>query len=360
MTARHAATLLLLTAAALPAGSFQPAPPAGEAPRRSAPREEAVVAGDKDKKKDKDKDKDKEKREAESLAAGSDLRRRIFAQVVEDAEPNTFTESAVIEGAAFKFMLRSLVNVSHDAIRKHTNEQLTFDELMTRPGSYRGQVVTLARAVILEVSKAEVPPEYGLPPGYTILPAVAVDASRDVYALRILCPPGSTLFEKLDKGIREDALPVVRVSGYFMKLYARKTNDKIEPPWRRPLLVCPELELSQGAPPRKVRQELEESRTDRFLPSERIETAGAEERLLIELIKPESVVRIDGRELKGELKTSIASMVKLFKTRLPEAQAEHPSAVILISAGAGRQSLNEVVAALHAAGVQRVAVKSEL
>ena len=29
-----------------------------------------------------------------------------------------------------------------------------------------------------------------------------------------------------------DSLPVARLSGYFMKLYARRTTDKDEPPWR--------------------------------------------------------------------------------------------------------------------------------
>lgn len=293
-------------------------------------------------------------------AKGSDQRRSLFAQIVEDTQPRTFTESAVIEGAPFKFLLRSLVNVSHDAIRKKTNDQITFDNLMDTPGLHRGQVITLPRGVVLEVSRADVPPEYGLPPGYTILPAVFVDSARDVYALRILCPPGSTLFERLDKGIRDDALPVARVSGYFMKLYARKTGVTEEPPWRRPLLICPELELSQGVPARKVRQEMEESHTDRFMPSERIVAPGAEVRLVIEVVQPSGTVRIDGRDLKGDLKESVAAAVKLFKTRLPQNQSAHPSAVVLVTAGPTRKNVNEVLAALKAAGVQRLALKAEL
>jgi hypothetical protein len=203
--------------------------------------------------------------------AANDPRRYLFAQICEDDKPDQFVESAVIEGAPFKFFLRSLLDVSHDEIRKHSEKDLTFEMLMQSPGLYRGRVHTLARGVIIEVAKAELTPEYGLPPGYTVLPAVFIDSTRDVYALRILCPPGSTCFERLDEGIRKDQLPVTRISGYFMKDYARATSDKNEPPWRRPLLICPEPEFSQGIPPRKVLEELEQSGAMRFLPSVRID-----------------------------------------------------------------------------------------
>ncbi|MCY3023892.1 MAG: hypothetical protein NTW87_33350, partial [Planctomycetota bacterium] len=210
----------------------------------------------------------------------ADERRLLFAQIVEDAAPDAFEESAILEGAPYKFFLRSLVDVSHDQLRKGTNEETTFEKLLSQPGMYRGQVVTLPRGVVLEVSKAELPADYGLPPGYSVLVAVFVDAARDVYALRILCPPKSSLYEKLDKGIQEDAVPVARITGYFMKLYARQTADPKEPPWRKPLLICPEPEFSQVAEPRKVWQELIDTNTARFLPSQRIEAVGAEERMV--------------------------------------------------------------------------------
>lgn len=303
--------------------------------------------------------------EAPKRGAVSDERRQIFAQIVEDTDSKQNNECAILEGAPYKYFLRSLVNVSHDAIRKQTNEALDFDKLMDKPGMYRGQVLTLARGVFLEVSHAQVPPEYGLPPGYSIVPAVFVDSARQVYAVRILCPPGSTLFEKLDKSINDDSLPVARLSGYFMKIYARKTADPSEPPWRRPLLICPEPEFSQGVPARHVRPELEESHFDRYLPSERIVAPGAEERMVVELTvtagNKNGAIRIDGKDFSdGDLKEAIGAAVTKFKARLPKNDAEHPAAVVLISAGAPRKSLNEILSALKAAGVQRLAVKTEL
>jgi hypothetical protein len=292
-------------------------------------------------------------------APRSDDRRLLFAQIVEDAEPNEFAESAVIEGQPFKYLLRSLAQVTQDGLRKRTNEAITFESLTTEPGMYRGQVVTLPRGVVIEVSQAQAPEDYGLPPGSTILPAIFIDAARDVYALRILCPPGSKLFERLDQGIRNDALPVARVTGCFMKLYARRTGDPKEPPWRKPLLICPELEFSQAAEPRKVWDDLKDSKADRLLPSERIPAPGAEERFVVE-IAANGRVRADGKDARGDLKPFVAGAVAGFKARLPEDQRERPAAVILIAAGASRKPLDGVVGALRAAGVKRLAVKSEL
>jgi hypothetical protein len=287
----------------------------------------------------------------------ADKRRLLYAQIVEDTD-GKYVESAIIEGAPFKHFLKSLQDATHDQVRKLTNEQLTFDALHRQPGLYRGQVVTLARGVVLEVSQADLPPEYGLPHGYTVLPAVFVDAARDVYALRILCAPGSTLYEKLSTGIKNDALPVLRMSGYFMKLYARKTSDEKEPPWRRPLLVCPEPEFSQGAQPRKVWEELRDTHMDKLLPSLRIDAPGAEERMIVEVL-PQGAIRIDGREAGGDLSKSMSDAVASFKKRLPEEQRPFPAAVILISPGASRNKMDDIVAALRGAGVQRLAVKSE-
>ena len=303
--------------------------------------------------------------EAQKHGPAADERRQIFAQIVEDTDSKQFNECAILEGAPYKYFLRSLINVSHDAIRKQTNEQLTFEKLLDQPGMYRGQVMTLARGVFLEVSQAQVPPEYGLPPGYTIVPAVFVDSARDVYAVRILCPPNSTLYEKLEKSILDDSLPVARLSGYFMKVYARKTADANEPPWRRPLLICPEPEFSQGVPARHVRPELEESHFDKYLPSKRIDAPGAEERMVVELtVTPANkagAVRIDGKDFSGgDVKEAIDAAVKKFKARLPADDAPHPAAVVLISAGAPRKSLNEILTALKAAGVSRIAIKTEL
>jgi len=288
--------------------------------------------------------------------------RLLFAQIVEDSVPTIFQESAILEGKPYRYFLRSLAGVKHDDLRKRTNEDVTFPKLVTNPGMYRGQVVTLARGVVLEVSRAELTPEYGLPPGYTVLPGVFVDAARDVYALRILCSPGSKLYGKLDQGIQEDALPVVRLSGYFMKLYARRTADPNEPPWRKPLLICPEPEFSQAAEPRKVWQELNETNTARFLPSQRIEAPGADERLVIEVLaqQDQPLVRIEGKDVRDDVKGVVSGAIEGLRKRLPAGQADCPSAVILVGPSVRLTWADPIVAALRAVGVKRIALKTEL
>jgi hypothetical protein len=236
--------------------------------------------------------------------------------------------------------------------------------MMDQPGMYRGQVVTLTRGVIVEVSHAPLPAEYGLP-GYSVLPAIFVDSSHDVYAVRILCPPDSKLYDKLQKGIEEDAFPVMRISGYFMKLYARKTNRESEPPWQRPLLICPEPEFSQIIEPRKVWADMRDNKVDDLLPSERVEAPGAEERMLVQIsvarAAASSEIRTvaDGQLITGDLKSGIAQAVAGFKKRLPKEQQPYPSAVILLSPAAPKDSADKTVSALRAAGVQRLAIKRE-
>jgi hypothetical protein len=287
-----------------------------------------------------------------------DPRRQLFAQIVEDGDPDRFSESAVIEGAPFKYFLRSLLHVSHDAVRKFTDESALYENLLATPGLYRGRVVTLARGVVIEVSRAVLPPDYGMPPGTAVLPAIFIDASRDIYALRILSSADSDCFEKLEQGLLRDQLPVLRVSGYFMKNYARKTADENEPPWRKPLLVCPEPEFSQAVPPRKVMEELRDTKTDRFLPSARIEAPGAEERMIVELL-PGGAANVDGDAVRGALDAAIARGLAAFTARLPQDQRAHPAAVVMVAIGAGRERQDEAVAALQRAGLKRLALKVE-
>jgi hypothetical protein len=295
----------------------------------------------------------------------NDPRRLLYAQIVEDDKAGVFVESGVIEGKPFKYFLKNMERLSHDKIRKQTNEQVQFEDLVREPGMYRGQVITLPRAVILEVSQAKLGPEYNLP-GYTVLPAVAVDSLRDVYALRILCPPGSRLYEKLQKGIDDDQLPVVRISGYFMKLYARETNDPKEPPWQRPLLLCPEPEFSKAAEPRSIWRELNDTKMDRLLPSKRIDFPGAEERMIVELLPgsddKNARVRIGSKYAPSDaagFKKFIAEQVAEFQEHLPEEQREHPAAVAFFASGAPQGNLHTLLDALRAAGVKRIAKKRE-
>ena len=293
----------------------------------------------------------------------ADVRRLVFAQIVEDIEPDKFAESAILEGKAYKYFLQCVARTNHDRLRKHTDEKITFEGLLAQPGLYRGQVVTLNRGVIVEAAEAKLPSEYRLP-DYTVLVGVFVDSARDVYGVRILCPPKSRLYEKLQKGIVDDAYPVCRMTGYFMKLYARRTGDPNEPPWRRPLLICPEPEFSQLVEPRHVKQDMEDAKVDKLLPSERIQAVGAEERLVVEM-QPggrglnAASIQVEERVAGRDLNAFIADEVAALRQRLPEEQAANPAAVILISKKAPREHLRDVVAALRAAGVKRLAIKRE-
>jgi hypothetical protein len=292
-----------------------------------------------------------------------DDRRMLFAQIVEDFDPNSYEESAVLEGAPYKWFLHQVAATNQDALRKQTNDKITFDNLMAQPGLYRGQVVTLSRGVVVEAKKVDLPAEFGLP-GYSIILAVFVDAARDVYALRILCAPGSKLFEKLDKGIADDNLPVGRAVGYFMKLYARNTSKPDEPPWRRPLLICPELEFSKLVEPRHIADDLRESGADKLMPSLPLDAPDAEERLIVEVLPSKSKaapfqIRIGEKVAETDFKPFLAQAVEDLRKRLPTEQTNHPSAVILMRGDAPKQGMDTALAGLRAADVHRLAIKRD-
>ena len=112
-----------------------------------------------------------------------------------------------------------------------------------------------------------------------------MNTAHEIYALRILCPAGSKVFEKLDNGIKEDKLPVVNLAGVFYKNYARQPGDMKEQPWVKPLLVCPEVEFVASEEPREVLKELRETGNNKLLPSKRMEGPATDERL-ISSVKP--------------------------------------------------------------------------
>jgi len=290
-----------------------------------------------------------------------DVRRLLFAQVVEDNESEQYRESAILEGKVYKYFLKCVAATNHDRMRKQTDEQVTYEALMSQPGLFRGQVVTLNRGVIVEVAEAKLPPEYALP-NYKVLVAVFVDAAREVYPVRILCPLNSKLYEKLNKGIEDDAYPVMRLTGYFMKLYARRVSRPDEAPWRRPLLICPEPEFSQIVEPRHLAVDIEATK---LLPSERIQAKGAEERLVIEMLPGgkglnTAIIKVGEMVADRDLNNFIAEEVAALRNRLADDdQKANPSAVILIKRRAPRDRLKDVVSALRTAGVKRLFIKRE-
>ncbi len=291
-----------------------------------------------------------------------DERRRLFAQIVEDYYPDKFEESAILEGAPYKWFLHQVASTNQDQLRKHTNDKITFDNLMDKPGLYRGQVVTLSRGIVIEARQVELPPEFELP-GYSIILAVFIDSARDVYALRILCPPGSKLFERIDKGIKEDSLPVGRACGYFMKLYARNTAKADETPWRRPLLICPELEFSKLVESRHIADDLVSSGADKLMPSQPIEAPDAEERLIVEVLPGKTAagfqLRIGAKTAETDFKPFVLEAVEDLRKRLPADQTNHPSAVILVRGDAPKTGMDSALAALRAADVRRLAIKRD-
>jgi hypothetical protein len=292
-----------------------------------------------------------------------DERRLLFAQVVEDYKPEDFKECAIIEGAPYKWLLNSVAATNHDELLKQTNDKIVFENLMAYPGLYRGQVVTLSRGVVLEVNPMELPVGFSLP-GYSLIGGVFVDSARDTYAFRMLLPPGSKVFERLKKGIDEDSYPVGRLCGYFMKLYARNTDKAGETPWRRPLLVCPEMEFSKLADPRKAYEDLVDAHADDLLPSHSIDAPKAEERLVVEVSSQKdkpgaSVFKVGNQTSGADLKIFVAGAVKDLCKRLPTGQSDNPAAVILASVDAPKQAVEQAATALRAAGVKRLAVKRE-
>jgi hypothetical protein len=215
---------------------------------------------------------------------------------------------------------------------------------------------------VLEATKVELPQEFGLP-GYSVMVGVLVDSARDVWALRVLLPPGSDVYERVMKGIKNDALPVCRACGYFMKIYARDTNDTQEPPWKRPLLICPEIQFAKFADPRTYKEDMVESGADKLLPSHRHEAADAEERLVVEVTGSKSgsfQFQVAGKSAAAaDAKNFIADSVAALKSRLPADQVSQPAAVIYMQGDAPKAGLDAALAALRAAGVQRLAIKRE-
>lgn len=289
--------------------------------------------------------------------------RQIYAQIVDADEKDKFVERAILDGRPFKFLLKRVAKLNTQQILKEVNDRTTFENLTDEPDLHRGEAYATQRGVILEVSNADLTPEYGLP-GYTVLPAIFVNTAHEVFALRILCAPGSKVYEKLKAGIAEDKLPVVNLAGLFFKNYARQPADLKESPWIKPLLVCPEPDFVKGEEPREVMRELRDTGNARLLPSQRVEGPPAEERLVLNV-----ALENDGTKLRAwgeaggagagsDTNAFVAKAVEKLKSRLPAQQI--PAAVVVLKSGKPEDPrVTKVLDALKAAGVTRVCVKQE-
>lgn len=304
---------------------------------------------------------------ADRMDAEANERRLLMAQIVDD--PHDLQASAALEGKAYKHLLKlCAANPDETKLDDKKNEQATFENLLKHPHLFRGELAGVKNAVVMEVEQAKLPAEYGLP-GYTVLPAILAAGSPpyvQVYELRILCPPGSTLYAQLKKGIEEDKNPVMRVTGYFMKNHVKRTNRANEPPWQRPLLVCPEPTFRRVNPTYPAMSELQHSDAWDLLPSVRVDAPRSEERMVVELVGRSSgsraqdareFARVDGQLAALDDKAFVAQRVQAFRARLP--QDHLPSAVVLRSSAAPAGSISAMVEALAAAGIKKIYVKDE-
>ena len=286
--------------------------------------------------------------------------RQILAQIVDTDEKDKYAERAILDGRPFKFLLKCVAKFDIKQILKDVNDRTTYENLTDEPDLHRGEAYAAQRGVIVEVSNADLTPEYGLP-GYTVLPAIFVNTAHEIFALRILCPPGSKAYEKLKTGIADDKLPVVNLAGLFFKNYARQPGDPKESPWIKPLLVCPEPDFVAGEEPREVMKELRDTGNLRLLPSQRVEGSPAEERLVlnVELEKDGTKVRAWGENAgSADMNAFLAKAVEKLKTHLPAQQI--PAAVVIVKSGKPEDPrVKKVLDAVRAAGVTRVCVKQD-
>ncbi|MCZ7646296.1 MAG: hypothetical protein M5U26_13605 [Planctomycetota bacterium] len=305
---------------------------------------------------------------ADALGVTPEDRRLILAQVVD--EPHDLAASAAIEGKAFKYLLK--LCATHDDEKKlddQRNKEASFENLVRQPNLFRGEIVGVKDAVIVEVDQVPLPDEYGLP-GHSVLPAICVAGSPpyvQVYELRILCAPGSDLCEKIKEGIQKDRNPVMRVTGFFLKNHVRRTSRAGEPPWQRPLLIVPEPTFRRGpGSTYRAMSEIQASEAAGLLPSVRFDAPRSEERLVVELLGRSGsrrgqdlryFVRIDGQLTPADDLALYAQRVQALKARLP--QDHLVSAVVVRTPAAPASMIQPAVRALADAGLSRIYVKDE-
>jgi hypothetical protein len=281
-----------------------------------------------------------------------------------------FVERATIEGRPFKHLLQRASRLTAEQVRKQVDDRLTYELLDDEPDRHRGEPYAAGRGVVVEIAQAELSPEYNFPAGWTVLPGVFVNTAKEIFAVRFICPPGSTLFERLKGGIDTDALPMIQLSGLFFKLYARRTHDIKEPPWVAPLLVCPEPEFPANVEPRHVLSEIREAGFAHLLPSERIEAPRTEERLVFEVAQDESkrpaasdvvqpMLLFEGDKCPLATADILESAVQDFIKRQPR-DALMPAAVVLAHGLKEDAPLfNGLRAKFRKLGVSRICIKTD-
>lgn len=304
----------------------------------------------------------------ESILQGME-ERQLLTQIVDD--PSMPDECAILEGRPYQYLARKCSAITEGRLNDRENKDRatmpTFERLLRQPDLFRGQAVVIRRCVIIEIDRAPLPDEFGLP-GYHVLPALMVNQLHELYELRIVSPPGSDLYERLQGGIDARRNPVLRVSGYFMKNHTKQTSVEGEPPWRVPLLVCPEPSIETRAGTYDAFADLQDAKMDKHLPSQSIDAPRVQERLVVEVIPAPArasfsadayVLRAAGKYGSladpGFLKMAFEG----FKARLPADQQAQPSVVVVRLAHAPHAGVRPTLVALSDLGVKRLYVKDE-
>lgn len=287
-------------------------------------------------------------------------KRLLFAQIVDD--PQLLAECAILEGKAYKYFIRMAAGCAESALEKEKDDSITVEQLKQQPHMHRGKVLS-RHGVVIEVASAELPPEYGLP-GWTVLPALFVSQTRELYEVRILCAPGrgEKLCAELQKGIETGKNQVMRLTGHFFKCHVKRSSKEADGPWREPLLVCPEPSFPKLGWVKNAAEELEQTGYAKYLPSVAVKVPKAEERMIVELLPGTlsvSKIRIDGCEAPVADDKFVAEQLELLKKRLPEDQAGYPSAVVLKTVGAPLAALRKAMETLQTAGIKRATFLDE-
>jgi hypothetical protein len=305
-------------------------------------------------------------RERDPVGLSAAERRNLFRQVVDD---NTAMvgECAVIEGKPYGYLLRLCTHFSESKLYKKKDEKAHYESIKTRPDLFRGHVVTVERCVIIEVGKPEpLPASDFTVPGYTVMEALTVNRARELYALRIVAPKGSEAYARLRKGIRDRKNPVLRVTGFFMKAYAKR--DSKGDIWREPLLIAPVPKFSKVNATYDVMEDLEEGRMAHLLPSVPITVPGAHERMIVEILPGQNTangqpgpprMRVDGKLGLPGAPTLCSDGLQRLIGRLPEKEKRYPSAVVVLTEGAPREPIKPVLKALRNTGLKRIYFKDE-
>lgn len=295
--------------------------------------------------------------------------RLLHAQIVDSEPPDVFAERAIIEGRPFKSLLKKVALKSCADLRAATDDKLLFENLGDEADFHRGEAYTPGRGVVLELTRAWLDSGYGFPDGWTVLPGVFVNTAREVYAVRFICPPDSTLYDRLKKGINDDSLPVINLSGVFFKNYARNTSDPKEKPWIRPLLICPEPEFPANVEPRHAFKEMQEAGVAHLLPSKRIEDVpGAEERLVLDVTLAQTSLKMKAFGSAVDFPTGaplndvgafVTRALATYTKRLP-AELSDRSAIVLVRGGPPTdERIRQLAALIKGQGVPRVFIKQD-